>query len=65
MRVLSLLQAFTGTPPQQEGAMQILQQLTTAVPASYAEHAVAQSVELWVLLIAAGVLLVEWILSRR
>jgi hypothetical protein len=45
--------------------MQILQQLTTAVPASYAEHAVAQSVELWVLLIAAGVLLVEWLLSRR
>lgn len=45
--------------------MQFLQQLTHAVPASYAESPIAHSVELWVLLIAAGVLLLEWLASRR
>jgi hypothetical protein len=45
--------------------MQILQQLTRAVPASYPENPIAHSVELWVLLIAAGVLLIEWLASRR
>lgn len=44
--------------------MQILQQLSWAVPSSYAEHTM-NSVELWVLLIAALVLAIEWIASRR
>lgn len=45
--------------------MQILQQLTHAVPASYAESPLAHSVEFWVLLIAAGLVLIEWLVSRR
>jgi len=45
--------------------MQILQQVSKAVPASYAEHPLANSVELWALLIAAAVLLLEWLFSRR
>jgi hypothetical protein len=51
-------------PPDKEGAMQFLQQLTT-IPDPYMEQALAHSVETWVLLIAAGVLLLEWLLSRR
>ena len=45
--------------------MQILEQLVQAVPVSYAESSLAQSVEWWLLLIAAGVLFVEWLVSRR
>ncbi|HYE41699.1 MAG TPA: hypothetical protein VEB23_17305 [Ramlibacter sp.] len=45
--------------------MQILQQLNHAVPASYAESPIAHSVEFWALLIAAGLVLLEWLLSRR
>lgn len=45
--------------------MQILQQLASAVPDSYAESPLAHSVEFWVLLIAAGVVLIEWLVSRR
>lgn len=44
--------------------MQILQQLTQAVPNVYAEHP-TDSVVLWTLLIAAGIVLLEWIVSRR
>jgi len=44
--------------------MQILHQLSRAVPSSYAEHTM-NSVEVWVLLIAAVVVAIEWIASRR
>lgn len=44
--------------------MQILHQLSKAVPSSYADHTM-NSVEVWALLIAAVVLVVEWIASRR
>lgn len=44
--------------------MQILQQLTQAVPSVYVEHPM-DSVVQWVLLIAAGLVLLEWIVSRR
>lgn len=56
---------FASHTRRQEGAMQFLQQLTHFVPASYAESPLAHSVEFWVLLIAAGVVLIEWIVSRR
>ena len=45
--------------------MQILHQLASAVPDSYAETSFVQSMEFWVLLIAAGVLVLEWLASRR
>lgn len=45
--------------------MQILQHLSQAVPVSYAEWLDAPAVEAWLLLIAVGVLLVEWLASRR
>lgn len=45
--------------------MQILQQLAQSLPVSYAESSPAQSIEPWLLLIAAGVLLIEWLASRR
>ncbi len=45
--------------------MQILQQLSQSLPVSYAESAPAHSIELWLLLIAACVLLIEWLASRR
>ena len=44
--------------------MHIVQQLAQAVPASYADHPAAHSVELWALLLALAVLLVEWLISR-
>jgi hypothetical protein len=45
--------------------MQFLQQFATAIPDSYMAQSLAHSVESWFLLIAAGVLLLEWLLSRR
>ncbi len=45
--------------------MQILQQLAQSLPVSYAESSRGHSIELWLLLIAGGVLLIEWLASRR
>ena len=59
------MEASARTPQFQEGAMQILQQLADSVPASYAESSLAHSIEWWLLLIAAGVLFIEWLVSRH
>lgn len=46
--------------------MQTIQQFASSVvPASYAESPVVHSVEFWTLVIAAGLVFIEWLASRR
>jgi hypothetical protein len=44
--------------------MQILHQLATAVPLSYADQDAVSPVVLWTLVIAGALVLLEWLFSR-
>lgn len=57
-------QALAGISAKEDATMEILHELSAAVPASYAEHTM-NSLEVWALLIAAALVLLEWLASRR